>query len=313
MFTGIIRHLGMLAASHEEPDGSIMLEINAPFSQNLNEGDSVAVNGVCLTVLSHTDTIWTCRLMAETIVKTTIGLLQTGSQVNLELPAKVGDRLDGHIVQGHVDTPCAITDIASHGNDRIMTLQPPKEFLSRITPKGSVALDGVSLTIVDVTNDTFTVSLMPYTLEHTTFGAINVGDLVNMETDHTNTAHWLSGTVLQGDKRGTALGFPTANIALDEHSQMPKEGIYAVRAMIADDPTSYAGALHVGPRPSFEGAAPSVELHIINFAPRDLYGEKIHFTPIEKIRDVKKFASTKALVDAITQDVQQARSILMYH
>ncbi len=312
MFTGIIRHSGRIRTSAQAPDGSIILEIAAPFSQDLREGDSVAVNGACLTVLSHTDATWTCRLMAETIQKTTLGSLAVAEIVNLELPAKAGDYLDGHIVQGHVDAICTIIDSASHGDDKVITFQPPKELLPRITPKGSITIDGVSLTIVDVTDSAFTVSLMPYTLEHTTLGTKKVGDTVNMETDHTARLQWLSGLVVHGDNRGTALGFPTANITLDDHSVIPQEGIYAARAMIENDPTLYAAALHVGPRPTFANATPSVELHIINFASRNLYGEKIRFTVIQKIRDIAKFDSTQTLINAIQNDVEQVRSILMY-
>lgn len=313
MFTGIIRHLGTVTERNQQTDGSIFLAITAPFSEDLREGDSVSVNGVCLTVLSNTNISWTCRLMAETITKTTLGLLQTGSQVNLELPTKAGDRLDGHIVQGHVDATSSITNITAHGDDRVFTLQPPQNFLSRIIPKGSVALDGVSLTVVDVTDTAFTVSLMPYTLEHTIFDSAKIGDTVNMETDHTQQSTWLSGIVIPGDTRGTAIGFPTANIELDANSQRPPEGIYACRAMIEHDPTIYAGALHIGPRPTFEGATPSVELHIIHFVPRDLYTQTMRFTIIEKIRDVEKFESSEALITAIRQDVAKATSILMYH
>lgn len=313
MFTGIIRNLGTIQKNIHQEDGSIVLNIAAPFAKDLNEGDSVAVNGVCLTVLSHTTYTWTCRLMAETIQKTTLGFLQSGTTVNLELPTKTGDFLHGHIVQGHVDAPCNIIDIVSKGDDRVMTFQPSKELLPRMAPKGSVALDGVSLTTVDVHENSFTVSFMPYTLQHTTFGTKKVGDMVNLETDHTQDALWLSGTVVHGDRRGTALGFPTANIRLDANGALPSEGIFACRAMIEGDPTIYAGALHVGPRPTFVNATPSVELHLIAFPTRDLYGHHVRFMIIEKIRDVMKFESTKALTTAIAQDVKQATSLLMYH
>lgn len=312
MFTGIIRHIGSIQSTALQKDGGIVLEIRAPFSKDLHEGDSVAVDGACLTVLSRTDTMWTCRLMAETMKKTTLGLLQSGTQINLELPAKADDLLHGHIVQGHVDGVCTITNIAAHGDDRVITFKFQKEFLPHISPKGSIALDGVSLTVVDVHDDSFTVSLMPYTLEHTTLGIKKVGDAMNMETDHTQDRTWLSGTVVRGDRRGTALGFPTANITLDVSSTVLPEGIFACRAMIENDPTIYAGALHVGPRPTFADIVPCVELHLINFAARDLYASKIRFSISEKIRDVMKFNSPEALVAAISQDVAQVTSILMY-
>ncbi len=311
MFTGIIRHSGRIETSTEAPDGSILLEITAPFSQDLNEGDSVAVNGVCLTVLSHTHTTWTCRLMAETIKKTTLGSLAVAEIVNLELPAKAGDRLDGHIVQGHVDAICTIIDSASHGDDNVKTFKPPKDLLPRITPKGSITLDGVSLTIVDVTDTAFTVSLMPYTLEHTTLGTKKVGDTVNMETDKSRALLWHTGVVVYGDGRGKTLGFPTANIALDYPSAFTHEGIFACRVMIADDPTMYAGALHAGPRPTFPGALPSVEVHILNFHAQDIYGRKISVAVIEHIADIQKFNTTDELIAAITANVAAARAILV--
>lgn len=313
MFTGIIRYIGTIENVHKLSDGSVELTISALFASDLHEGDSVAVDGVCLTVLSHTNTTWTCRLMAETIAKTTLGSLSRGSLVHLELPTKAGEGLHGHIVQGHVDAVCTITNISPAGDDRVIRFQPPKEYMDRIHSKGSIALGGVSLTIVDVTKDTFTVSFMPYTLQHTTFGTTRVGDTVNMETDHSQDAAWISGIVTRGQRRGTALGFPTANIVLDKSSISPHEGIYAVRAMIADDPTMYAGALHVGPRPTFTDAAVSVELHLISFPPSDLYDLPIRFRVIGRIRDVVKFESAEALVAAIRQDVATATSILMYH
>lgn len=310
MFTGIIRHLGILSTSHKKADGSIVLEITAPFSQGLHEGDSVAVNGVCLTVLSHTDTMWACRLMAETIQKTTLGSIPIQSKLNLELPAKAGDRLDGHIVQGHVDTVCTITDITPRGDDRIFTLAPPKEFLSRITQKGSIALDGVSLTIVDVTDTTFTVSLMPYTLEHTTLGTKQIGASVNMELDKSKALLWHTGVVIHGDGRGKTLGFPTANIALTYPSSFSYEGIFACRIMIKDNPTIYAGALHAGPRPSFPGASSSVEVHILDFQ-EDIYEKNISLAVIERIATIQKFETVHDLVAAITANIAVARAILV--
>ncbi len=124
------------------------------------------------------------------------------------------------------------------------------------------------------------------------------------------TGAWHSGVVQQGDKRGTGLGFPTANITLADNSASLEKGVFAARAMIAGDPTLYAGALHVGPRPTFPGATSSVELHIINFQPRNLYGETISFSIVEKIRDVEKFDSTEELIIAIKNDVAIATKVL---
>lgn len=309
MFTGIIRNQGSVISSTAEASGAVLMDIASSLSTDLHEGDSVSVNGVCLTVLSHTDSAWTARLMQETLKKTTLGNIKADQIVNLELPVASGERMHGHIVQGHVDGVCEVTAITPAGDDRIYTLKPSPEILKHITPKGSIALDGVSLTVVDVTEDSFTVSIMPYTLEHTTLGSYHVGETLNIETDKHTRGLWYSGIVEQGDQRGTGLGFPTANIMLSAASQL-EEGVFAARAMIAGDPTLYAGALHVGPRPTFAGASSSVELHIINFHPRNLYGETISFSPIEKIRDIQKFESAESLIAAIRQDVITATAIL---
>ncbi len=311
MFTGIIRNQGSISNISKEASGAVLLDITSDLSANLHEGDSVSVNGVCLTVLTHTDSSWTARLMQETLNKTTLGSLKEHDLLNLELPVASGERMHGHIVQGHVDGVCKLSEITPVGDDRVYRLTVSKDILNHITPKGSIALDGISLTVVDVFEDSFTVSLMPYTLAHTTLGIRTVGDGLNIETDKHVQALWHSGIVKKGDQRGTSLGFPTANITLDDQSIKLEEGIFAARAMIQRDPTLYAGALHVGPRLTFPGALPSVELHIINFPARNLYGEKISFSVIEKVADIRKFDSVDALIQAITQNVQKATEILL--
>lgn len=311
MFTGIIRNIGEIVSNTRHEDRSVTLSIAAPFSAHLSEGDSVAVAGACLTVLSHSDTTWTCYLMAETLEKTTLGNLKIGDQVNLEQPSRAGDLLHGHIVQGHVDGICTISDITMHGDDKVIAFQTQKELLQHVVPKGSVTLDGVSLTVVDVLEDSFTVSLMPYTLSHTTFGSKQVGDSIHIETDKGRTSTWFSGIAQKGDGRGTSLGFPTANITLDANTPALPEGVFAARAMIQNDPTLYAAALHSGPRPTFPGASASVELHLINFAPRNLYGETLHFTIIEKVAGIQKFDSVPELIQAIGNNVKKVKEILL--
>ncbi len=310
MFTGIIRHFGTIVSNTRQEDDGILLEIAAAFSPTLSEGDSVAVAGACLTVLSHTDTTWTCRLMAETIQKTTLGNAQFGDIVNLEQPAKTGDFLHGHIVQGHVDGVCTITDITSQGDDRVITFQTPKESLKHIVPKGSITLDGVSLTVVNVTEDSFTVSMMPYTLAHTTFQYKKIGDVVHLETDKARRELWFSGTVVRGEGRGKTLGFPTANIALDATSSFEHVGVFACRVMLENDPTLYAGALHAGPKPTFPDSPASVEIHLLHFPDQDIYGKQIRFTIKEKVRDTKKFDSESELVRAIREDIEKITAIL---
>ncbi len=183
MFTGIIRELGRISDQDSSGDGNV-LTISRPASfKDLREGDSVAVNGVCLTVLTTTAATWQVRLMHETIAKTNLGELSKGSVVNLERPVAAGERFDGHFVQGHVDGVTEVVEITAVGDDRVMRFAPPAPLLPYFIPKGSVALDGVSLTIVDVLPDSFTVSFMPYTLEKTTFGATKMKDRVNVEVD----------------------------------------------------------------------------------------------------------------------------------
>lgn len=183
MFTGIIRELGTISDLDRAGDG-IVLTLTRPASfTKLSPGDSVAVNGACLTVLSCDESTWQVRLMHETIAKTNLGDLAPHDHVNLERPVAAGERFDGHFVQGHVDAVADVLEVKPMGADRIMRFHPPQALLPYFVSKGSVALNGVSLTIVDVLPDSFTVSLMPYTLQETTFGATKVGDRVNVEVD----------------------------------------------------------------------------------------------------------------------------------
>lgn len=183
MFTGIIRDVATVQQVEHQPT-AVTLQLSRPDSfGQLRPGDSIAVNGVCLTVLQVAADTWSVRLMQETLERTTLGSLVPDQIVNVEQPVAVGDRLDGHIVQGHVDGVATITQIEPQGDDRIFTVTPPTSLLRYFIGKGSVAIDGVSLTIVMVTPEAFTVSLMPYTLEHTNLGSKNGGDRVNIEVD----------------------------------------------------------------------------------------------------------------------------------
>lgn len=182
MFTGIIRHKGTIANVSTKPDG-VYLRVTSSLGNEVAEGDSVAVNGACLTVLTRTVSDLTFRLMQETLNKTSLGEGAVGSSLNLERPVAAGERFDGHFVLGHVDGTATVKVIQKVSNDSIFTLQPLQHLMRFIIPKGSIALDGVSLTIVDCSTNDFTVSIMPYTLEHTTFGGLEVGNLVNIEVD----------------------------------------------------------------------------------------------------------------------------------
>ncbi len=183
MFSGIIRHLGTMAERTEEKDDAVVLWIKTELSKDLHEGDSVAVNGVCLTVLHTKKSTWQARLMQETIQRSNLGQLAVGDLVNIEQPLSLQGFIDGHLVQGHVDGTSKIRQITQLGDDRIFSFQMPEELASYLIPKGSIALDGVSLTVVEAKKDLCTVSIMPYTLDHTTFGKRQVGDIVNVEID----------------------------------------------------------------------------------------------------------------------------------
>lgn len=181
MFTGIIRELGTVQDVVPEPD-AMRITIQSGF-ESLRPGDSIAVNGACLTALEVHKNSWTMRLMQETLQKTNLGSLRQGTPINLERSLLPTQRLDGHFVMGHIDGVATVTAITAVGDDRIFTFEPPAPLMKYVVPKGSVALDGVSLTVVDVSETTFTVSIMPYTLSHTTFGTASIGSPINIEVD----------------------------------------------------------------------------------------------------------------------------------
>lgn len=190
MFTGIIRHMGEVTRFTSE-DKASQLSIASDMAAGVECGDSVAVNGACLTVLEvypstslRANETMKFRLMDETLQRTSLGQLQVGRVVNLERPVAAGERFDGHFVMGHVDGVCEIKKLTQVGGDTIFTFQAPENLLVYMIEKGSISLNGVSLTIVNVNDDgTFTVSMMPYTLAHTMFGEAAVGDRINVEVD----------------------------------------------------------------------------------------------------------------------------------
>ncbi|MFA5946421.1 MAG: riboflavin synthase subunit alpha [Patescibacteria group bacterium] len=182
MFTGIVQAQGTIADIIVEP-GMMHVSISVPeeIVEGLKTGASVAVNGVCLTVVSIEGDHITFDVMQETIDLTTLGSLKTGDQVNVERSLKVGDEVGGHLVSGHVHGTARILDITKTENNVTITLEPPAELSKYIFPKGFIALNGVSLTVISTSP--LSVSLIPETLERTTFGSAQVGDLVNVEID----------------------------------------------------------------------------------------------------------------------------------
>ena len=183
MFTGIIEELGTVGQMDRRPD-SIKLTIQArKVLEGTQLGDSIAVNGVCLTVTSMTDSSFTADVMHETMRRSSLSDIKSGSKVNLERAMQVGGRLGGHIVSGHIDGVGHIARIASDGIARVITISIPKDMEPFIVEKGSIAIDGISLTVVSVGNSQFSVSIIPHTMAHTTLIDKHPGAFVNLETD----------------------------------------------------------------------------------------------------------------------------------
>ena len=182
MFTGLIEHSGTIAAINEDNDGST-IEIATDLAPTLSLGDSVAVNGVCLTATTTTPDTFTAEVMNESLRRTALGALSENDSVNLELPLAVGDRLDGHIVQGHVDGVGEVLGVTQDGFSRIIRVKTPGDLAKYVVEKGSITIDGVSLTVSDVGDDWLEVSLIPETLERTTLGSLQTGQHVNLEAD----------------------------------------------------------------------------------------------------------------------------------
>ena len=182
MFTGLVAGLGSVDAV--EPDGrGVRLRVATPLGAELAAGDSVAVNGVCLTAVEPGPGGFGADVMAETLRRSSLGPLGAGDEVNLELPLRASDRLGGHIVQGHVDGVGAVESAVDEGFARIVRIAAGPEVLRYVVEKGSIAIDGVSLTVASVDDEGFTVSLIPETLERTTLGAASPGRVVNLEVD----------------------------------------------------------------------------------------------------------------------------------
>ena len=183
MFTGIVTHQGRVRRAAKRA-GLLELRIDAgPIARELKRGDSVAVNGVCLTATDASRKSFRTQAMEETLARTTLGSLVRGSIVNLELPARLVDRLGGHLVQGHIDGVAEVIRIEEDERARWVWLRPENGLLGYLVAKGSVTLDGVSLTVVDVGQTSFQVALIPHTLDVTTLDRVGPGSSVNVEVD----------------------------------------------------------------------------------------------------------------------------------
>jgi len=185
MFTGLIEELGAVTAMQAGAGGTT-LTIAAGFAADVHDGDSVAVNGVCLTVVRHDDAAMDFDVMHESLRRSALAGLELGAQVNLERAMRADTRLGGHVVSGHVDAVGTTRGAAEDGFARVLTIAAPPELLRYVVEKGSICVQGVSLTVAAVDDETFSVSLIPETLSRTTLGALSAapaGQPVNLETD----------------------------------------------------------------------------------------------------------------------------------
>jgi riboflavin synthase len=182
VFTGLVQGMGAVEAVEQNGDG-VRLSVRSSVAAELAEGDSVSVNGVCLTATRVDGERFGADVMNESLRRTSLGEVAVGARVNLELPLRPSDRLGGHVVQGHVDGLGSVTEAREDGFARLVTIAAPPEVLRYIVEKGSIAVDGVSLTVAELSDEGFTVSLIPETLERTTLGEARPGTSVNLEVD----------------------------------------------------------------------------------------------------------------------------------
>ncbi|KRL67538.1 riboflavin synthase [Companilactobacillus versmoldensis] len=184
MFTGIIKDIGTV--NEITPKGEtfqLAIKLNNLKNKKIALGDSIAINGTCLTVISLIEQGFKVEAMPETFRRTNLGSLQVGDHVNIEPALAVNDKLDGHFVLGHVDTTAEVTNVVSDQNSVVLSFELEPKYRRYIVEKGSVAIDGVSLTVSGVTDTGFQVSLIPFTLQETILGELKTGNQVNIETD----------------------------------------------------------------------------------------------------------------------------------
>ena len=184
MFTGIITAIGSLTRMEHKPDGGARVKINTPWDcENIDLGASIACNGVCLTVVERDKSHFSVDVSEESLAVTSLKSWGEGSAINLERALAMGDELGGHIVSGHVDGLAEIMDIHQDGDSYRVKLEAPSHLAPMIAPKGSVALDGISLTVNEVEGNQFGIMVIPHTWTHTTLGENKVGDKINLEVD----------------------------------------------------------------------------------------------------------------------------------
>jgi riboflavin synthase len=182
VFTGLVADLGSVVSVDATADG-VRLTLATALAGELGEGDSIAVDGVCLTARAVRDGAFSADVMNETLERSSLGGVAAGARVNLELALRAADRLGGHIMQGHVDGVGEVAGVRDDGFARVVTIAAPAELLRYVVRKGSIAVDGVSLTVARIDDRGFDVSLIPETLERTNLGAAAEGRRVNLEVD----------------------------------------------------------------------------------------------------------------------------------
>lgn len=211
MFTGIVEELGRLKKIQKGADSARLAIEGAVVLQEVKLGDSIAVNGICLTVTEFNDRFFAVDVMAETLRKTNLAELKPGDPVNLERALRVGDRLGGHIVSGHIDGVGQITGRRREDIALLTEITAPAEVMRYVIKKGSVAIDGISLTVVDRTENSFQVSLIPHTAKMTTLGYKKPGDRVNLESDiigkYVERLMGLSQPAESGSKQGLTMEY----------------------------------------------------------------------------------------------------------
>ena len=184
MFTGIVEELGEIVRLTEGAEDSAVIAVRGPLvTSDARHGDSISVNGCCLTVIDNVDGVFTADVMGETLRRTSLGALRTGSNVNLERAAALGSRLGGHLVQGHVDGVATIIAREPADQWEVVRFSLPPELAKYVVEKESITVDGVSLTVMEVTGDSFAIGMIPATAKLTVLGSKAIGDPVNLEVD----------------------------------------------------------------------------------------------------------------------------------
>ncbi|MBL7261293.1 riboflavin synthase [Paractinoplanes lichenicola] len=184
MFTGIIEELGEIVRLEHTTDDSAVLAVRGPLvTEDAKHGDSISVNGVCLTVIDNVDGVFTADVMGETLRRSSLGALDVGSQVNLERAAALGSRLGGHLVQGHVDGVARVVGREPAADWEVVRFSLPAELAKYVVEKGSITVDGVSLTVMAVDDETFSIGMIPTTSKLTVLGSKQPGEPVNLEVD----------------------------------------------------------------------------------------------------------------------------------